>query len=309
MTRTIMTEYLLLEALAADPLLAVGQSISGYLEVGVDGLARGFVFALLGVGITLVYGLGEVLNLAAGSFAVVTILLTIIAVDFGVPLIGAIAIALIGIGVIALLIDKGLLSIVYRSEDGERVLLGIFTTLGVAMAIDGILFNFFTGRYSVPISLGSMDIAGLSVRTGNLIIISVSTVTLVGLFLFFRETFTGKAMRTITQDEVGALHCGINPRKFRTVIFVMSAVLIGMAGVLYGLSSSVQVISGFELTVYALIVSIVGGVRSVSGTILAGIFLGLVLTYSTFIIGAYQAVLILFLVAVGAMTVRGEVGL
>ncbi|RQG89729.1 branched-chain amino acid ABC transporter permease [Natrarchaeobius chitinivorans] len=304
-----MTEYLLLEALAADPLLAVGQSISGYLEVGVDGLARGFVFALLGVGITLVYGLGEVLNLAAGSFAVVTILLTIIAVDFGVPLIGAIAIALIGIGVIALLIDKGLLSIVYRSEDGERVLLGIFTTLGVAMAIDGILFNFFTGRYSVPISLGSMDIAGLSVRTGNLIIISVSTVTLVGLFLFFRETFTGKAMRTITQDEVGALHCGINPRKFRTVIFVMSAVLIGMAGVLYGLSSSVQVISGFELTVYALIVSIVGGVRSVSGTILAGIFLGLVLTYSTFIIGAYQAVLILFLVAVGAMTVRGEVGL
>jgi branched-chain amino acid transport system permease protein len=300
---------LLIEYFAGLPGAWVSQSIPGYIGVGIDGLARGLIFALLGVGITLVYGLGEVLNLAAGSFAVVTILSTIVIAGFGVPLVGAVVIALLLIGVFALLIDKGILSIVYRSEDGERVLLGIFATLGLAMAIDGILFNFFPGRYSIQTGLGSMAVAGISIRSANLVVIVVSATVLIALFLFFRRTFTGRAMRTITQDEVGALHCSINPRKFRTVIFVMSAVLTGSAGVLYALSSAAQVTTGFELTVYALIVSIVGGVRSVSGTILSGILLGLVLTYSTFIIGAYQAVLVLFMVAVGAMIVRGEVGI
>ncbi|MGQ4555359.1 ABC transporter permease subunit [Halobellus sp. GM3] len=282
-------------------------TVSTLAALAVDGLAFGASLALLGVGITLVYGLGEVLNLAIGTFAVMAAIAAALLLDSGVGLPIAILAGLVFVGIFGLFIDRTLLSLVYRSEGEERILLGIFTTLGLTVLLEGILVNYVSSRYSLPLNIAPIDV-GTTVVTGTSVLsIVVAAVVLAVLFLFLNRTFLGKATRTIFQDERGARLVGINPRKIRTLVFVLSALVAGLAGVLVAARSNVNVASGFQFTTFALIVSIVGGVRSLVGAVVAGLFLGLVNTMANFFVGSYFATIILFGTAIVVLLVRPEV--
>jgi branched-chain amino acid transport system permease protein len=282
-------------------------SVSTLAAITVDGLAFGASLALLGVGITLVYGLGEVLNLAIGAFAVIAAISASLLTSGGVALPIA-AIAGLGlVGVFGLVIDRTLLSLVYRSDGEERILLGIFTTLGLAVLLEGVMVNLVSSRYSLPLDVSPIDV-GTTVVTGTSVVsIVVAAVVLAVLFAFLNRTFLGKATRTIFQDERGAQLVGIDPRKIRTLVFVLSAVVAGLAGLLVAARSNVGVGNAFQFTTFALIVSIVGGVRSLVGAVIAGALLGLVNTLANFFIGSYVATIILFGAAIAFLLFRPEV--
>ena len=282
-------------------------SVSTLAAIAIDGLAFGASLALLGVGITLVYGLGEVLNLAIGAFAVIAAIAASLLASDGVALPVAAVAGLGLVGVFGLVIDRTLLSLVYRSEGEERILLGIFTTLGLAVMIEGVLVNFVSSRYSLPLDVDPIDI-GTTVVTGTSVVtIVVAAVVLLVLFAFLNRTFLGKATRTIFQDERGAQLVGIDPRKIRTLVFVLSALVAGLAGLLIAARSNIGVGNAFEFTTFALIVSIVGGVRSLVGAVVAGVLLGLVNTLAGFFIGSYVATIILFGAAIIFLLIRPEV--
>ena len=282
-------------------------SVSTLAALTIDGLAFGASLALLGVGITLVYGLGEVLNLAIGAFAVIAAIAASLLASDGVALPVAAVAGLGLVGVFGLVIDRTLLSLVYRSEGEERILLGIFTTLGLAVMIEGVLVNFVSSRYSLPLDVDPIDI-GTTVVTGTSVVtIVVAAVVLLVLFAFLNRTFLGKATRTIFQDERGAQLVGIDPRKIRTLVFVLSALVAGLAGLLIAARSNIGVGNAFEFTTFALIVSIVGGVRSLVGAVVAGVLLGLVNTLAGFFIGSYVATIILFGAAIIFLLIRPEV--
>jgi branched-chain amino acid transport system permease protein len=275
--------------------------------ITIDGLAFGASLALLGVGITLVYGLGEVLNLAIGAFAVIAAIAASLLVSDGVALPVAATAGLGLVGVFGLVIDRTLLSLVYRSDGEERILLGIFTTLGLAVMIEGVLVNFVSSRYSLPLGVSPIDVGTAVVTGASVVTIVVAAVVLLVLFAFLNRTFLGKATRTIFQDERGAQLVGIDPRKIRTLVFVLSALVAGLAGLLIAARSNVGVGNAFEFTTFALIVSIVGGVRSLVGAVVAGVLLGLVNTLAGFFIGSYVATIILFGAAIVFLLVRPEV--
>jgi branched-chain amino acid transport system permease protein len=282
-------------------------SVSTLAAITVDGLAFGASLALLGVGITRVYGLGEVLNLAIGAFAVIAAISASLLTSEGVALPIAAVAGLGLVGVFGLVIDWTLLSLVYRSDGEERILLGIFTTLGLAVLLEGVLVNFVSSRYSLPLDISPIDV-GTTVVTGTSVVsIVVATVVLAVLFAFLNRTFLGKATRTIFQDERGAQLVGIDPRKIRTLVFVLSAVVAGLAGLLVAARSNVGVGNAFQFTTFALIVSIVGGVRSLVGAVIAGALLGLVNTLANFFIGSYVATIILFGAAIAFLLFRPEV--
>ena len=282
-------------------------SVSTLAAITVDGLAFGASLALLGVGITLVYGLGEVLNLAIGAFAVIAAIAASLLTGEGVALPIAAVAGLGLVGVFGLVIDRTLLSLVYRSDGEERILLGIFTTLGLAVLLEGVLVNLVSSRYSLPLDVSPIDV-GTTVVTGTSVVsIVVATVVLAVLFAFLNRTFLGKATRTIFQDERGAQLVGIDPRKIRTLVFVLSAVVAGLAGLLVAARSNVGVGNAFQFTTFALIVSIVGGVRSLVGAVVAGALLGLVNTLANFFIGSYVATIILFGAAIVFLLFRPEV--
>ena len=282
-------------------------SISTLAAITVDGLAFGASLALLGVGITLVYGLGEVLNLAIGAFAVIAAISASLLTSEGVTLPVAALAGLGLVGVFGLVIDRTLLSLVYRSDGEERILLGIFTTLGLAVMLEGILVNFVSSRYSLPLGIEPIDL-GTTVVTGTSVVsIIVAAVVLLVLFAFLNRTCLGKATRTLFQDERGAQLVGIDPRKIRTLVFVLSAVVAGLAGLLVAARSNIGVGNAFQFTTFALIVSIVGGVRSLVGAVVAGAVLGLVNTLANFFIGSYFATIILFGAAIVFLLFRPEV--
>jgi len=280
--------------------------ITTLAELFVDGVARGLLFALLGAGITLVFGLGKILNIAIGGFAVIAVIVAA-EVESAVPnvavatLIGLVAVAVLGVAV-----DRTLLTLVYRKEGEDRILLGIFVTLGLMLFLEGVMFAEFPEGFSLSHSLDALTVAGLRIRGVTVLILVVASTVLSLLFIFLRRTYLGKATRTVFQDETGALLCGIDPRRIQTLIFVISVFLAGIAGILQGFQTDLRPAAAFDLTVFAIIVSIVGGVRNIRGTVGAGLLLGLVITYANFFIGAFISQMILFSVAVVVLLLSPE---
>ena len=277
-------------------------------ELAFDSVARGLLFALLGAAITLVFGLGNVLNIAIGVFAVVAVVATVELLALVQQPVLASAGGLAFVGVLGLTVDRTLLEVVYREEGEDRILLGIFVTIGLLLFIEGVLFAQFPLSYSVPHSIPTLSIGGAVILGSRIVQVALSAVVLAALFAFLRYTYLGKGTRTIFQDEAGAALCGINIRRIRTLIFVISVVLSGLAGILQSLESGISADNAFELTSFAIIVSIVGGVRNIRGTIAAGLLLGFVITVGNFLIGSYISKIILFGTAVVVLVVKpGEI--
>ena len=107
--------------------------------VALDGIVLGLQFGLLGVGMTLVYGLGGVLNLAYGQAAVLAALVVALSLAAGVPALVAAGAGLLVAAAGGVVLDRTLMQPVYRQRGEHRVLLGLLLTLGVAFVIDGLL--------------------------------------------------------------------------------------------------------------------------------------------------------------------------
>jgi branched-chain amino acid transport system permease protein len=124
------------------------------------------------------------------------------------------------------------------------------------------------------------------------------------LLLFFGATTFGRGVRSVIQDETGARLVGINPSFVRTVIFALSGALAGIVAVTQSMGGPLGVSAGFELTTFALIVTVVGGLGSVAGAFLAGVLLGVVQSLSAHYIGQYITTIILLGVAALTILVR-----
>lgn len=275
------------------------------MAVVLDGIAYGLQLAVLAVGLTLIYGLGGVLNLAHGQFAVVTAIAASVLMGSGVPTPWAV-LAGVAIGaVLALAVDASLMRPVYRLRGEARVLLSLLLTIGLAFVIDGLLVSYYTNSaLSLRVAGPAVRLFGVAMRRGSLVASALALVALGVLIVFLRYTRRGKAVRSIIQDEEGAQLCGINPARVRTAVFALSGALAGVAAVAQGFSSSLGATDGLNLTILALIVTVVGGLGSVGGALLAGLLLGIVYALSTFYIGAYVTFIILLVAAMVTILIR-----
>ena len=270
-----------------------------------DGIVLGLQYGLLGVGLTLVYGLGGVLNLAHGQLAVLAAIVTSLLMGAGLPSLAAIAIGLAVVGVVGVLLDLTLMRPVYRLAGEDRVLLGLLLMLGVGFVLDGFLvWRYPIESLSLRIGGDPIPILGVSMRRGSLLATAVTLIVGAALVGFFRATTLGRAVRSVIQDEVGARLCGINPSAIRTLIFGLSGVLAGLVAVTRSMTAPVTVTSGIELTTLALIVAVVGGLGSVSGAFTAGVLLGIVTTISSFYIGTYITTIVLLVAAALTIVLR-----
>jgi branched-chain amino acid transport system permease protein len=278
--------------------------------VVLDGIVLGLQFGLLGVGMTLVYGLGGVLNLAYGQLAVLAAMVVAVALGAGAPALVASGAGLLAAAAAGVVLDRTLMRPVYRQRGEHRVLLGLLLTLGVAFVIDGLLlWRYPTGALRLAIGGHAVPILGVRMRVGSLLATGVS-LAVAALLLAFRATTPGRAAHSVIQDEVGARLVGINPAAVRSFIFALSGALAALVAVTRSMTSPVGVTAGFDFTILALIVAVVGGLGSVAGAFLAGLLLGIVSTVSAFYIGQYITTIVLL--AAAALTIvmrpRGLLG-
>ncbi len=270
-----------------------------------DGIVQGLQLSLLAVGITLIYGLGGVLNLAHGQFAVAGGVAAALLLSLGAHPVLAGCGGIAAAGILGVVMDRTLMIPAYRCRGEERLLLGLILTLGLSFVIDGYLnykFPEFSLTFQLPIQM--IDIAGIPMRTASLLSSLIALAVFAGLFAFLRWTLLGKSIRSIIENEVGAELCGIDPARTRTLIVCLAAMMAGVAGVTQGLFSSLGTEMGPDFTILGLLVAVVGGVRSINGTLAAGILLGIVNAFASHYIGAYVAYIILLSVAMATLLVR-----
>jgi len=270
-----------------------------------DGIVQGLQLSLLAVGITLIYGLGGVLNLAHGQFAVFGGVATTLLLSLGLPPIIAIPGGVGSAGLLGIVVDRTLLLPAYRFRGEERLLLGLILTLGLSFVIDGYLnyqFPEFSLNLRLPVPM--VEVAGIPMRTASLAASAIALAIFAGLFAFLKLTLLGKCIRSIIENEVGAELCGIDPARTRTLIVCLAAMMAGVAGVTQGLFSTLGTEMGPEFTILGLLVAVVGGVRSINGTLAAGILLGIVNAFASHFVGAYVAYIILLSFAMATILVR-----
>jgi branched-chain amino acid transport system permease protein len=149
-----------------------------------------------------------------------------------------------------------------------------------------------------------VEILGVPMVRGGVVASVITIVVLGGLILFFRATTLGRAVRSVIEDEEGARLVGVDPQKMLRLILVLTGVLAALVAVTRSLVTPVSVTAGFELTVSALIVTVVGGLGSVSGAILAGIILGIVSTVAASTIGTVLSLIVLLVAAAVTVLIR-----
>jgi branched-chain amino acid transport system permease protein len=270
-----------------------------------DGIVLGLQFGLLATGLTLVYGLGGVLNLGYGQIAVTSAMAVAIAMDAGIPTLPAVAIGLLAGGLFGLILDQTILRPVYRLHGERRVLLSLLLTLGVSFIVDGFLnWRIPLKALNLYIGGGAIEILGVPMRRGSLVASAITLITFAGLFLFFGRTSLGRAIRSVIEDEQGARLIGIDPKQMLRLILVLSGVLAGLVAVTRSMVAPVDTQSGLSMTVFALIVTVVGGLGNVVGALLAGIILGIINVIAADLIGSYISLIILLVAAAVTILIR-----
>jgi branched-chain amino acid transport system permease protein len=270
-----------------------------------DGIVLGLQFGLLAAGLTLVYGLGGVLNLAYGQMAVISAIIVVLAMEAGVPMWPAVGLGLLAGGLLGLILDQTILRPVYRLRGEGRVLLSLLLTLGVSFIVDGFLiWRYPLKALTLRVGGGAVEILGVPMRWGSLVASAITLVTFVALFVFFQRTSLGRAVRSVIEDEEGARLIGIDPNRMLRLILVLSGVLAALVAVTRAMVTPVDVQSGLFITVFALIVTVVGGLGSVAGALLAGIIMGIVNVVAADLIGSYISLIILLAGAAVTILIR-----
>jgi branched-chain amino acid transport system permease protein len=270
-----------------------------------DGIVLGLAFGLLGVGMTLVYGLAGVINLAYGQIVVLSAIIASLVIEDGRSTLLAAVVGVLAAAGVSVLLDLTLMRPVYRQHGEERTLLGLLLTLGAAFVIGGILISRYpVGALYINISGDPISILGVPMQRGAIWSSAIALGVAAVLLLFFGATTFGRGVRSVIQDETGARLVGINPSFVRTVIFLLSGALAGIVAVTQSMNGPLDVNQGFQLTTFALIVTVVGGLGSVAGAFLAGVLLGIVNTLSANYIGQYYTSIILLGAAALTILVR-----
>lgn len=270
-----------------------------------DGIVLGLQYGLLGVGLTLIYGLAGVVNLAHGQIAILGAIIVSLLMGAGWAVVPAAVVGILAAGALLLAIDLSLMRAVYRQHGEHRILLGLLIMLGVGFVIDGFL-NWQYPIESLTIQIGGdpVPILGVNMRTGSLVATAITVVAGLALVAFFQATTLGRGVRSVIQDEQGARLVGINPATVRSFVFLLSGLLAGLVAVTGAMTAPQASDFGVKLTTLSLIVAVVGGLGSVSGAFLAGILLGIVDRFSSAYIGQFYTTVILLLCAALMIVVR-----
>jgi len=248
----------------------------------INGVVLGSLYVLVALGLTLVYGVLVQINFAHAD---VVTLGAFSAYFFmhgtGGGYIASIAVALVVGGVLGWLMNAAIFAPL-RERGNE--LLPLIATIGVSVMLENAMLAVFGPipyAFDSPLSNDVIRFAGTFITLQNVLIIAVSIATIALLYAFMKFTFLGKALRAVSQDRETAGLMGINPDQVVMMTFVIASALAGMAGAMLGPVLVLTPFAGTSVIVKAFAIVIIGGFGNVEGTILAGLLVGLIESFTT----------------------------
>jgi branched-chain amino acid transport system permease protein len=252
------------------------------LQQGINGVVVGSLYVLVALGLTLIYGVLVQINFAHADIVTLGAFAAYFFVHlFGGNYLASIAVALAVGGALGWLMNAGVFAPL-RERGSE--LLPLIATIGVSIMLENAMLAWFGPipyAFETPYSNHVIRVAGMFFTVQSVLIIVVSTATIGLLYAFMKFTFLGKALRAVSQDRETAGLMGINPDKLIMLTFVIASALAGMAGAMLGPVLVLTPFAGTSVIVKAFAIVIIGGFGNVEGTIIAGLLVGLIESYTT----------------------------
>jgi len=252
------------------------------LQQGINGIVVGSLYVLVALGLTLIYGVLVQINFAhadivtLGAFA--AYFFTYV---FGGNYLASIAVALVVGAALGWLMNAFIFAPL-RNRGNE--LLPLIATIGVSIMLQNTMLAWFGPipfAFDTPYSNDVIRVAGMFFTVQSMLIIVVSIATIGLLYAFMKFTFLGKALRAVSQDRETAGLMGINPNQLIMLTFVIASALAGMGGAMLGPVLVLTPFAGTSVIVKAFAIVIIGGFGNVEGTIIAGLLVGLIESYTT----------------------------
>ena len=270
-----------------------------------NGLVYGALLFLLSVGLTLIFGMLDVVNLAHGSFYMLGAYAGIAALALtGNFWIAAIAAPLV-VGLVGALVERGLLRRLYRRSPLDQVLL----TFGLIYLFEDLVKWGWGGRIrsiSPPeILSGRITFGGLTIPAYRVFVIAFGLLVAILLWLVIEKTRLGAVIRAGVYDAEMTAGLGIDIRRVFTAVFAFGAALGGLSGVIAGPIQSAYPAMGASILIPALIVVVVGGLGSLKGSLAGSLIIGQAETFGKAWLPG-SAMLIIYVVMALVMLVRPQ---
>lgn len=240
-----------------------------------NGLLVGSYFIVLALGLSLIFSLGGVVNLAHGAFYALGAYLAY-EVQRRLGFFGAMVLSPAGVALVGVLIETLFLRRLYREDPG----LGLLFTFGLAMVAEQSLRMIWgaTGLpFAIPDALrGQIFLGDFIYSRYRLAVLGVSAFAVIGCWLLLTKTSFGLVVRAGTRDPEMVRALGIGLRPILTAVFALGVALAGLAGVMSAPLAGVQPAMGTEILTAAFVIVVIGGLGSFWGVVYAGLLVGVV---------------------------------
>ncbi|HNY83450.1 MAG TPA: branched-chain amino acid ABC transporter permease [Anaerolineaceae bacterium] len=280
------------------------------LQLIINGISLGAVYTLIAVGFAIVFTILRFSNFAHGGMISACAFIGYFFQRYVKPTppfaLTVIFTAVCGI-ILALAIDFFAYQRIRINKSPS--IYYFLVSLTVAILIEQILIVFFgTNMYGYPavFETQTMQIGSFRIKTMNLVILAVSLSLLFALMILLNKTKIGLAIRAVAIDPNTSRLMGINSNVVITTVFAIAGLLAGVSGVFIGMQYSVYPSLGPTMMLKGFIASVVGGMGSLGGAIIAALFLGLIEIISTYFLGATTTTIIMFAIMLGFLFIRPQ---
>jgi branched-chain amino acid transport system permease protein len=240
----------------------------------ISGVLIGGVYALIGIGLTIIFGVMRVINFAHGDIMMIGMYLTYTLFSLaGIDPFASIIITIPLMFLFGGLLQKMFINRVLGALPQNQILL----TIGLGLIMSNTMMFIYTSDYkilSTSYSSSSVSIAGISVSLPLAISFVITAAITAALYWFLLKTDTGQAIRATAQDREAAQLMGINVRKMSIIAFGMGSALAGTAGALISPTYYIFPQIGSMFTLKAFVITVLGGMGSIIGATIGGVIIG-----------------------------------
>jgi branched-chain amino acid transport system permease protein len=288
-----------------DSLLLLYQAPVLALQLLIDGLLTGAIFALAAYGMALVWGVMKIINITQGSFVMLGGFVAVQVADIGAP-------AFLGVPAAAFLLFLVGWAIyrlaVYRIVE-QDLFISILATFGLSILLDQLMNEIFGADFrTLESGLGTWFMFGglVSVSQVKVAAFIITLMIAVALVLFMRGTSLGQAIRATAQNARAARILGVDTNRTYAMTFAINAALCGATGALVAMVWTISPFGGLIYTIRSFMIVVVAGLGNLPGVIAAGLGLGIFEQFVGFVLGAQFQIALVFLLLVVILLVRSR---
>ena len=276
-----------------------------------NGLVLGGVYALFALGFTLIFGIHRIMNMAHGAVFMTGAFMGLYTVRAGMPLWVALPVAMVGAGLVSILIETIAFKPLRKLALADAELASIISSIGAGLMVLSVgqyVSKTETMRFPFgTVSVQAIEVLGLRVTMLQLLMLGVAVVG-VGLLAFYLyRTAQGRQIRAVAGNYRAAQLLGVNPDAIFYQTFFLSGALAGAAGVMVGLAfNAVQFLMGEPFLLKAFVAIIIGGLGSVPGALIGGLLLGLLQSMSAAYLPSLLVDAVIFLLLFVILMIRPD---